>query len=288
MVTIVSSCFCGALRQWRRGNIALITTLSALDCPNSVQCCQLRLVSDCTAFVASSNKSACPHSHRSHILLTKTICPEGGRQFASRALLTNHDLPSGTGYPRFISLRPPPAVAVFTEVDRVQLAVVSHRNGNNITELEALCVALRGVAHVHDPHGVRATVLNRSGRSPTYPSCCSVHFHIMLQTRTRDSQYPQILSVPLSASSCANLQHCAWSFCLTSVPFPLTPTPDSPEGPISTSKPWGSRCRIPGGVTSSSIRFPPLFGFDPFPSRRNSPQWELRISTSVFIPPKYP
>ena len=27
----------------------------------------------------------------------------------------------------------------------------------------------------------------------------------------------------------------------------------------------GFRCRLPGDVTSSSIRLPPLFGFDPFP-----------------------
>ena len=39
-------CFYNALRQWRRGNIALITTQPVPDCPNSVQHQQPRCLED--------------------------------------------------------------------------------------------------------------------------------------------------------------------------------------------------------------------------------------------------
>ena len=46
-------------------------------------------------------------------------------------------------------------------------------------------------------------------------------------------------------------------------------TQDAPQGPVSA---LGPGCRLPSDVTSSSIRHPPLFGFDPSPFQHDLPQ----------------
>ena len=53
-VYTVLCCFYGDLRQWRRGNIALITTIPVLNCLNLVQLLQRRCLED--RFLPQQNK----------------------------------------------------------------------------------------------------------------------------------------------------------------------------------------------------------------------------------------
>ena len=62
--------FIGALRRWRRGNIALITTLPVLDCLNSVQHLQRKCLEERFLRLQTRKKGAAKVQLHQHIIST--------------------------------------------------------------------------------------------------------------------------------------------------------------------------------------------------------------------------
>ena len=64
----ISFCFYCSFRQWRRGNIALVTTLPVLDCLNSAQHLQPRCLDDRLLPQRSRKKSTAKAQSFQHII----------------------------------------------------------------------------------------------------------------------------------------------------------------------------------------------------------------------------